>query len=82
MEPLDRIQQFLEYVVQNLALSPGKARVVRSVKGDTHLFHVEADREDVPRLVGRSGNTVVAMQSLAMAVAAPYGVKVEVEIVG
>jgi predicted RNA-binding protein YlqC (UPF0109 family) len=80
MKAVSGIQEFVSYVVSSLADRPEKANVSRREEGGRHIFDVRVDEEDIARLLGHSGNTVMAVRNLASAAAAHQGVDVGVEV--
>ena len=80
MQAVTGIQDFVSYVVTALAGRPDKANVSRRQEGARHVFDVRVDEDDMGRLLGHSGNTVMAVRNLAAAAAAHHGVEVGVEV--
>ena len=80
MEAVTGIQDFVNFVVTGLAGRPEKANVSRRQEGGRHVFDVRVDEDDMGRLLGHSGNTVMAVRNLAAAAAAHHGVEVGVEV--
>lgn len=81
MEAVQGIEDFVNYVVATLAGRPESAQITRREVGSKHVFDVKVDDEDVPRLLGRSGNTVMAVRNLAIAAGERDGLDVGVEVV-
>ena len=80
MQAVAGIQDFVSYVVTCLADRPEKANVSRRQVGERHVFDVRVDEDDMGRLLGHSGNTVMAVRNLATAAAEHHGVEVGVEV--
>lgn len=80
MQAVAGIEDFVNYVVRCLADRPEKASVSRRQEGARHVFDVTVDEDDIARLLGHSGNTVMAVRNLAAAAAAHQGVEVGVEV--
>ncbi len=80
MEAVSGIQEFVQFVVTGLAGRPEKANVSRRQEGGRHVFDVRVDQGDMGRLLGHSGNTVMAVRNLAAAAAAHQGLDVGVEV--
>lgn len=80
MQAVTGIQEFVSYVVTGLADRPERANVSRRQEGGRHVFDVRVDEDDIARLLGHSGNTVMAVRNLAAAAAAHQGVEVGVEV--
>ena len=80
MEPVTGIHDFVNFVVTSLADQPEKSTVVRRQEGGRTVFDVRVDESDIARLLGRSGNTVMAVRNLASAAAIRHGLDVGVEV--
>ena len=80
MEAVAGIQEFVNYVVAGLADRPDRANVSRRQEGERYVFDVRVDDDDIARLLGRSGNTVMAVRNLAAAAGAHQGLDVGVEV--
>lgn len=80
MEAVTGIQDFVQYVVAGLTGQPDKASVSRRQEGARHVFDVRVDKDDIGRILGHSGNTVMAVRNLASASAAHQGLDVGVEV--
>lgn len=81
MEAVSGIQDFVTFIVTCLAERPEKANVTRRTDGERYVFDVRVDEEDIGRLLGHSGNTVMAVRNLAAAAAIHHGVEVGVEVI-
>lgn len=80
MEAVAGIQDFVQYVVAGLTGRPENASVSRRQEGARHVFDVRVDEGDIGRILGHSGNTVMAVRNLAAAAAAHQGLDVGVEV--
>ncbi len=74
------MQTFLEYVLKNLVDDPSAVAVVRSLKNGHALFEIRVGPGDMGKVVGKQGQTIDAIRSLAAAAAAKYGEQVEIEL--
>lgn len=79
------MQSFLEFVVRHLVDHPAEATVSKvqgreDSRGGT-LYELRVARGDVGKIVGKHGQTIEAIRSLAAASAARYSERVQVEIV-
>ena len=81
MQAVSGIHEFVTYVVASLADHPDRASVSRREEGGRYVFDVSVDQQDMGRLLGHSGNTVMAVRNLAAAAAAHHGVEVGVEVI-
>lgn len=57
-------QQFLEYVVKSIVSKPEKVVVKRSMDAMGVLLKLTVDAEDMGKVIGRDGNTAVAIRLL------------------
>jgi len=80
MEPELAIQEFLEYVVVQLIQHPDQAGVSHEQVDGRHLYLIRLHPEDAGRVIGRSGKTIGAIRSLAIASAQKHGLRVDVEL--
>lgn len=80
MDTVSGIQEFVSYVVHSLADYPEKATVTPRQEGERQVINVRVDQRDIARLLGHSGNTIMAVRNLAIAAAGLRGVQVGVEI--
>jgi predicted RNA-binding protein YlqC (UPF0109 family) len=79
------MQSFLEFVVRHLVDHPAEATVSK-VQGEEEsrggtLYELRVAHGDVGKIVGKHGQTIEAIRSLAAASAARYSERVQVEIV-
>jgi predicted RNA-binding protein YlqC (UPF0109 family) len=79
------MQSFLEFVVRHLVDHPAEATVSKVQGGEDSrggiLYELRVARGDVGKIVGKHGQTIEAIRSLAAASAARYSERVRVEIV-
>ena len=79
------MQSFLEFVVRHLVDHPTEATVSKVQGGEESrggtLYELRVARGDVGKIVGKHGQTIEAIRSLAAASAARYSERVQVEIV-
>jgi predicted RNA-binding protein YlqC (UPF0109 family) len=75
------MQTFLEYVLKNLVDAPEAVSVVRSEKNGRSVFEVRVGPGDMGKVVGKHGQTIDAIRSLAAAGASKFGEQIEIELV-
>ncbi len=80
MEPELAIHEFLEYVVVQLIQHPEEASVLHEKQDNRHLYTIRLHPDDAGRVIGRGGNTIGAIRSLAIASAQKHGIRVDVEL--
>ena len=74
------MQTFLEYVLKNLVDDPAAVSVVRSQQSNRSLFEIRVGPGDMGKVVGKQGQTIDAIRSIATAAASKYGEKVDIEL--
>ena len=80
METATAIQEFIEYVIVQLIDEPDKASVIHEIDGEEHQYLIRLAETDTGRVIGKGGNTITAIRSLASAAAQKNGMKISVEI--
>jgi predicted RNA-binding protein YlqC (UPF0109 family) len=79
------MQSFLEFVVRHLVDRPSEVTVLKVPQaesvGAASRYELRVAQGDVGKLVGKHGQTIEAIRSLAAASAARYAQRVQIEIV-
>lgn len=75
------MQAFLEYVLKNLVDDPAAVSVERSQSNGRSLFDIRVGPGDMGKVVGKQGQTIDAIRSIASAAASKYGERVDIELV-
>jgi predicted RNA-binding protein YlqC (UPF0109 family) len=78
MADLDR--EFLEYVVKALVDNPDKVKINREVDEMGVLLTLLVDRDDMGKIIGRSGNTAKAIRTLLRVVGMKNNARVNLKI--
>lgn len=81
MDTVSGLQEFVTNVVVTLADEPTRAVVTRRDTDKRTVMEIRVAEQDVPRLLGRGGNTIMAIRNLAAAAAARDGLDVGVEVI-
>ncbi len=75
------MKEFIEYLIKNLVDFPDKVDV-RCIEGEQGMIiEIRVGPDDVGKVVGRKGNTIKALRTIAMSVCARLGRRVRVELV-
>ena len=75
------MEEFVAYIVKNMVSAPDKVDV-RSMEGQSGLLiEIRVAPEDVGKVVGRKGNVIRSMRTLAMSIGARLGRRVHLEII-
>ncbi len=75
------MQAFLEYVVTTLVDFPNEVEVLRIPRENGILFELRLRSSDIGKVVGKQGQTIAAIRTIANAAAGQPGVRIDVEIV-
>jgi predicted RNA-binding protein YlqC (UPF0109 family) len=79
------MQSFLEFVVRHLVDRPSDVTVLKVPQaesvGAASRYELRVAQGDVGKVVGKHGQTIEAIRSLAAASAARYAQRVQIEIV-
>ena len=75
------MQDFLEYVVKNLADQPDEVSVEPTDRNGDTVYQLKLAPDDIGKIVGRKGATINAIRSLVVAASAKAGKRCSVEIV-
>ncbi len=75
------MEEFVAYLVKNMVDAPERVDV-RTVEGQNgFLIEIRVAPEDVGKVVGRKGNVIRSLRTLAMTIGARLGRRVHLEIV-
>jgi predicted RNA-binding protein YlqC (UPF0109 family) len=75
------MQAFLEYVLKNLVDDPTAVSVQHSQSSGRSLFDIRVGPGDMGKVVGKQGQTIDAIRSIASAAASKYGERIDIELV-
>ncbi|MBS0661452.1 MAG: KH domain-containing protein [Verrucomicrobia bacterium] len=73
---------FLDYTIRMLIQHPEDFVLSEVDGGRTTFFRVEMHRDDVGRVIGKSGHTINAIRNLMTAAGERDGRRVQIEIIG
>lgn len=75
------MEQFIAYLVKNIVNQP-EAVDIRSMMGQSGLLiEIRVAPEDIGKVVGRKGNVIRSLRTLAMTIGARLGRRVHLEII-
>lgn len=77
---MEQDQQFLEYVVKALVDKPDAVVVDRTVDEMGVLLTLTVDKDDMGKIIGRSGNTAKAIRILLRVVGMKHDARVNLKI--
>ncbi|MEP6672310.1 MAG: KH domain-containing protein [Chthoniobacter sp.] len=81
MDSLQAMQEFLEHVLPLLIDYPEEMVLTKQTSGKRTTFHLKVRQTDVGKVIGKHGQTIVAIRNLLAASAARPGEKAQLEIV-
>ncbi len=75
------MEQFIAYLVKNIVNQPDSVDI-RSMMGQSGLLiEIRVAPDDIGKVVGRKGNVIRSLRTLAMTIGARLGRKVHLEII-
>jgi predicted RNA-binding protein YlqC (UPF0109 family) len=72
---------FVEYVAKALVDAPDEVHVTREDREDGFALKIDCRREDIGKIVGKRGKTIMAIRSLVSGAAGRMHQRVSVEVV-
>ncbi len=80
MTDMERDQQFLEYVVKALVDHPEDVKIVRTIDEMGVLLKLLVNRDDMGKVIGRSGATAKAIRTILRVVGMKNDARVNLKI--
>jgi predicted RNA-binding protein YlqC (UPF0109 family) len=74
------LTSFVEYIVKSLVDKPDLVTITQTSEGKKVVIGVKVGEEDLGRVIGKDGQTIRAIRSLALAVS-PAGSDISVDII-
>jgi uncharacterized protein len=74
------MEEFLNFVLRRLAGHPDEVFLTHAAVDGKDIYTVQARQTDLPRIIGKRGQTIHAIRSLLEAGAAKHGGKVRLVI--
>ena len=81
VDGLEDLENFVVYIVRSLVDNPRNVRIETDVEGDSHVIRINCDKEDIGKVVGKRGKTIMAIRSLVSGAAGRLQKRVTVEVV-
>ena len=75
------LESFVDYVVKALVDNPEDVKIVTEAEGDCKVIKITCRKEDVGKIVGKKGKTIIALRSLVGGAASRLQEKVSVEVI-
>ncbi len=80
MTVMERDQQFLEYVIKALVDNPNDVKITRVVDEMGVLLTLSVHKDDMGKVIGRSGATAKAIRTILRVVGMKYDARVNLKI--
>ncbi len=75
------LKGLVEYVARALVDKPDAVRVDEVQDGNTTVYELEVDEEDIGKVIGRQGRVVRGLRALVKAAATRKGIRVDLDVV-
>ena len=75
------LKGLVEYVAKALVDNPGAVKVDEVQDGNTTVYELEVDEEDIGKVIGRQGRVVRGLRALVKAAATRKGTRVDLDVV-
>ena len=75
------LENFVDYVVRALVDNPEAVRVSSEIGKESNIIKIDCKKEDIGKIVGKRGKTIMAIRSLVSGAAGRLKKKVTVEVV-
>ncbi|MCL2437586.1 MAG: KH domain-containing protein [Coriobacteriia bacterium] len=79
---IKRVEELVRYVIDGLVDNPGSASIETSLEEGSLRIIIEADPEDVGKIIGRGGRTIKSIRTLARASVATPSLHVDIDVEG
>lgn len=76
------MKEMLEVIIKNLVEKSEDVQITETQKGNTIVFEVKVDSEDMGKVIGRQGRIAKSIRTVAKAIATKENKKVTIEFVG
>jgi predicted RNA-binding protein YlqC (UPF0109 family) len=75
------LKGLVEYVSRALVDKPNAVKVDEVQDGNTTVYELEVDEEDIGKVIGRQGRVVRGLRALVKAAATRKGIRVDLDVV-
>lgn len=77
---MNGLKEFIEFVAKNLVDYPDEVEVMQVEGEKTIIFELKVNKEDIGKIIGKSGRTIKALRTLLVTTAAKNGIRAVLEI--
>jgi predicted RNA-binding protein YlqC (UPF0109 family) len=75
------LKGLVDYVARALVDKPNAVKVEEVQDGNTTVYELEVDEEDIGKVIGRQGRVVRGLRALVKAAATRKGIRVDLDVV-
>lgn len=75
------LENFVDYIVRSLVDDPDAVRVSSEISKDSNTIKIDCKKEDIGKIIGKRGKTIMAIRSLVSGAAGRLKKRVTVEVV-
>jgi predicted RNA-binding protein YlqC (UPF0109 family) len=75
------MQEFLDFVLRHLVEFPDDVMITHVEAPRKIIFKVQVRKTDIPKIIGKHGQTIAALRSLLNAAASRHGQKAMLDII-
>ena len=77
-----RVEELVRYIIGGLVDNPNETSIEVSFEGDTLRVLIEANSDDVGKIIGRGGRTIKSIRTLARASVGSPSMHVDIDVEG
>ncbi len=81
MERRGFVDEFIAYLVKNIVNQPDAVDIRSSESRSGYLIEIRVAPEDIGKVVGRKGNIIRSLRTLAMTIGSRMGTRFHLEII-
>ena len=79
---IKRVEELVRYIIDGLVDNPNTASIETSLEEGSLRIIIEADSDDVGKIIGRGGRTIKSIRTLARASVATPSLHVDIDVEG
>jgi hypothetical protein len=80
-EGIRDLEHFVDYIVRALVDYPDQVKVSVDEQEDNSVIRIECDKDDIGKIVGKKGKTIMGIRALVSGAAGRLQRKVSVEVI-
>ena len=77
-----RVEELVTYIVTGLVDNPDSVKIATAVEEGSLRVQIEADPDDVGKIIGRGGRTIKSIRTLARASVGSPSLHVDIDVEG